>query len=85
MKKLLLGTVALTALGAGVTANAADTAVPRRAAYVAPVAYTNWTGCHLGGQVGPEWGRNNGFSTTAASTAGLGGNSCAYYQTHTGL
>ena len=74
MKKLLLGTVALAALGAGVTANAADIAVPLRAAYVAPVAYTNWTGCHLGGQVGYEWARNQGFGTTAASTAGLGGN-----------
>jgi hypothetical protein len=40
MKKLLIGTVALGALGAGVTANAADIAVPRGAAYVAPVAYT---------------------------------------------
>jgi len=74
MKKLLLGTVALAALCAGVTANAADIAVPRRTAYVAPVAYTNWTGCHLGGQVGYEWARNQGFGTTAASTAGLGGN-----------
>ena len=76
MKKLLLGTVALTALGAGVTANAQ--AVPRRAAYVAPyvapVASTNWTGCHLGGQVGYEWAHNDGFSTTGASTAGVGGN-----------
>jgi outer membrane immunogenic protein len=74
MKKLLLGIIALTALGAGVTANAAEIAVPRRAAYVAPVAYTNWTGCHLGGQVGYEWAHNDGFSTTGASTAGVGGN-----------
>jgi outer membrane immunogenic protein len=67
MKKLLLGAVALAALGAGVTANAAEIAVPRRAAYVAPVAYTNWTGCHLGGSVGNEWGRNRGYTTTGAS------------------
>jgi outer membrane immunogenic protein len=67
MKKLLLGTVALAALGAGVTANAAEIAVPRRAAYVAPVAYTNWTGCHLGGSVGNVWGHNNGYTTTGAS------------------
>jgi outer membrane immunogenic protein len=72
MKKLLLGTVALAALGAGVTANAAEIAVPRRAAYVAPVAYTNWTGCHLGGMVGDEWGHNNGWTTTSATTRGPG-------------
>jgi len=68
MKKLLLGTVALGALGASVTAYAAEIAVPRRAAYVPPVAYTNWTGCHLGGSVGNEWGRNSGYTTTGAST-----------------
>jgi outer membrane immunogenic protein len=74
MKKLLLGTVALAALGAGVTANAAELAVRRPAVRVAaPVAYTNWTGCHLGGQVGDEWGRNRGFTTTGATTFGLGG------------
>jgi outer membrane immunogenic protein len=69
MKKLLLGTVALAALGAGVTANAAELAVPRRAAYVAPVMYHNWTGCYIGGQVGDMWGHNNGWNTTGASTA----------------
>jgi outer membrane immunogenic protein len=68
MKKLLLGTVALAALGAGVNANAAEIAVPRRAAYVAPVAYTNWTGCHLGGSVGNEWGHIRSYTTTGAST-----------------
>jgi outer membrane immunogenic protein len=73
MKKVLLGTVALAALGAGMTANAAEIAVPRRAAYVAPVAYTNWTGCHLGGSVGNEWGRNRGYTTTAASSHVQGG------------
>jgi outer membrane immunogenic protein len=69
MKKLLLGTVALAALGAGVTANAAELAVRRPAVRVAaPVAYTNWTGCHLGGSVGNEWGRDRGYTTTGAST-----------------
>jgi outer membrane immunogenic protein len=73
MKKLLLGTVALAALGAGVTANAAEIAVPRRAAYVAPVAYTNWTGCHLGGMVGDEVGRNDGWTTRATTVGAVGG------------
>src|SRR5271166_5101981 len=66
MKKLLLGTVALAALG--VPAIAADMGV-RPVAYVA--AGTNWTGCYVGGDVGDAWGRDSGYSTTAASTAGV--------------
>ena len=64
MKKLLLGTVALTALG--VPAIAADMGV--RPVYRPVVAYTNWTGCHIGGMVGIESGRSDGYSTTGAST-----------------
>jgi outer membrane immunogenic protein len=72
MRKFLLGTAALVALGSGVTANAAELAVRRPAVRVAaPVAYTNWTGCHLGGQIGDEWGRNKGLTTTGATTKGL--------------
>jgi outer membrane immunogenic protein len=67
MKKFLLGTVALTALG--VPALAADMGVVRRP--VAYVAATNWTGCYAGGDVGYLVGRDNGYSTTAASTAGI--------------
>ena len=63
MKKLLLGTVALAALG--VPAIAADMGVRPAARYVAA---TNWTGCHVGGLVGNEWGRDRGYTTTAAST-----------------
>src|SRR3974390_1817314 len=73
MKKLLIGAVALAALGASVTANAAEIAVPRRAAYVAPVMYHNWTGCYIGGQGGDMWGHNNGWNTTSASTASTTG------------
>jgi outer membrane immunogenic protein len=65
MKKLLLGTVALAALG--VPAIAADMGV-RPVAYVAA---TNWTGCYVGGDVGDAWGRDSGYSTTPASTAGI--------------
>ena len=64
MKKLLLGTVALAALGA--SAMAADMGVRPVARPV--VAYTNWTGCHIGGMVGMESGQNDGYSTNGAST-----------------
>ncbi len=64
MKKFLLGSVALAALGIGAPAIAADMAVR----HVAPPAFS-WTGCHLGGLVGYEWGHDNGYSTTAGSTA----------------
>jgi len=64
MKKLLLGTVALAALG--VPAIAADMGVRPVARPV--VAYANWTGCHVGGLVGYEWGSTDGFTTTGAST-----------------
>jgi outer membrane immunogenic protein len=62
MKKLLLGTVALAALG--VPAIAADMGV--RPVYRPVVAYTNWTGCHIGGLVGIEYGRET--STTTGSS-----------------
>ena len=65
MKKLLLGTVALTALA--VPALAADMGVVRRP--VAYVAATNWTGCYAGGDVGYLVGRDSGYSTTAATTS----------------
>jgi outer membrane immunogenic protein len=64
MKKLLLGTVALAALG--VPAIAADMGVRPIARPV--VAYTNWTGCHIGGLVGIEYGSDKGNTTTGAST-----------------
>ena len=65
MKKFLLGSVALAALGIGASANAADMAVRR----VAPAPAFSWTGCHLGGLVGYEWsGSSNGYTTTGAST-----------------
>ena len=63
MKKFLLGTVALAALGA--SANAADM---RARPYVAAVVpYTTWTGCHVGGAVGTEWGRDPGYTSTSQS------------------
>ena len=64
MKKFLLGTVALVALGATVPALAAD--LPARSApypytkapaYVAPIY--NWTGFYIGGHVGGAFAGNN--------------------------
>jgi outer membrane immunogenic protein len=69
MKKFLLGTVALAALG--VPATAADMGVRPVARPV--IAYANWTGCHIGGFVGIEAGQNNGYATTAATTFGRAG------------
>jgi outer membrane immunogenic protein len=63
VKKFLLGSVALAALGIGAPAIAADMAVRP----VAPVRAFSWTGCHLGGLVGYEWGNKSGYTTTAAS------------------
>jgi outer membrane immunogenic protein len=70
MKKFLLGTVALVALGATVPALAADLgtrpAYTKAPAYVAPIY--NWTGFYIGGHVGGGFGGNNNF-------AGVTGNS----------
>src|SRR6202034_4546104 len=65
MKKFLLGTVALVALGATVPALAAD--LPARSApytkapaYVAPIY--NWTGFYIGGHIGGACAGNNSLS-----------------------
>jgi outer membrane immunogenic protein len=73
MKKLLLATVALVALGATVPALAADLGVRSRPytkapAYVAPIY--NWTGFYIGGHLGGAFSANNGF----AGTTGTGNN-----------
>jgi outer membrane immunogenic protein len=65
MKKLLLGTVALTALGMGAPAIAADM---RARPLPPPIPVWTWTGCHVGGTVGNSWGRNDGYSATGATT-----------------
>ena len=76
IKKLLLSTVAITALTG--TAFAAD--LPSRRAppvYVPPPAIPvfTWTGLYVGGQVGYEFGRSNAFASNPvlgglASTSG---------------
>src|SRR2546423_5444792 len=68
MKKLLLGTVALAALGTGAPAVAADMGVRPLAR---PAAYTNWTGCYIGGGGGNSWGHSSGYTATPASRFGV--------------
>jgi len=65
MKKFLLGTVALVALGATVPALAADLGArtyTKAPAYAQPIY--NWTGFYIGGHVGGAFGGNNGFLGT---------------------
>ena len=56
MRKLLLGSIALLALGAGGSAPAADVRLP---VYKAPppVAVYSWTGFYVGGNIGYSWGK----------------------------
>jgi outer membrane immunogenic protein len=73
MKKLLLGTVALVALGATVPALAAD--LPARAPYTKAPAYAapiyNWTGFYIGGHIGGAFGGSS--SLTGSDGRFLGG------------
>ena len=68
MKKLLLGTVAVVALGATVPALAADLGARapyynKAPAYVAPIY--NWTGFYIGGHLGGAFSSDNNFSGLA--------------------
>jgi outer membrane immunogenic protein len=79
MKKLLLATVALVALGATVPALAADLGARpyynKAPAYAAPIY--NWTGFYIGGHVGGAFASDNNFNglTTGNNSNGrfLGG------------
>lgn len=78
MKKFLLSTVALLALGTTVPALAADlgtrTPYTKAPAYIAPVY--NWTGFYLGGNIGGAFGLNNSFggtTSTGNNSAFMGG------------
>ena len=64
MKKLLLATVALVALGATVPALAADLAARPYAKAPPPVMAPiyNWTGFYIGGHVGAAFGNDNTFN-----------------------
>src|SRR6267154_886104 len=72
MKKFLLGTVALVALGATVPALAADLAArpyTKAPAYAQPIY--NWTGFYIGGHLGGAFGGDN--SLTGSDGRFLGG------------
>ena len=62
MKKFLLATVALVALGATVPALAADLGArtyTKAPAYAAPIY--NWTGFYIGGHIGGAFNGDNNF------------------------
>ena len=72
MKKFLLGTVALVALGATAPALAADLgarpAYTKAPVYAAPIY--NWTGFYIGGHVGGAFAGDNSLSGTDARFLG---------------
>src|SRR5580704_10972090 len=65
MKKILIGTVALSAIGLANVAFAAD--MPLKAPPIIPVVY-NWTGCYVGANAGWKWGRFSESVDTAPFT-----------------
>jgi outer membrane immunogenic protein len=73
MKKFLLATVALVALGATAPALAADLAArpyTKAPAYAAPIY--NWTGFYVGGHIGGDWTGNSNFGGLAVSNSDNG-------------
>src|SRR5262249_34095481 len=67
MKKLLLGSPALVALGLGAPpASAADRAVPAYAPPPPPVPVYTWSGCYAGANAGTSTGRST--QTTVANS-----------------
>jgi outer membrane immunogenic protein len=68
MNKLLVGSLALAAMGFGGSAvRAAD--MPLKALPPPPVVY-NWTGCYIGLDAGESYGRTSGYSNTGSTTLG---------------
>src|SRR6202030_894590 len=73
MKKFLLGTVALVALGAAAPAMAADLAArpyTKAPAYAAPIY--NWTGFYIGGHVGGAFSSDSNFNGLTTGNNGNG-------------
>jgi outer membrane immunogenic protein len=67
MKKILLATVALVAVGAAAPALAADLAArpyTKAPAYAPPAPIYNWTGFYIGGHIGGAFGGNSGFGNS---------------------
>ena len=75
MKKFLLGTVALVALGATVPALAADLGARTytKAPAYAPAPIYNWTGFYIGGNIGGAFNGNNGFNGAGVTTSNNNG------------
>src|SRR5260221_3012672 len=74
MKRILLATVAIAALGSA-SALAAD--LPQRPAYKAPMVVPppalTWTGCYIGGNIGGAFGHARATdNTTGAEGSGNG-------------
>src|SRR3984893_2514454 len=74
MKKFLLATVALVALGASVPARAAD--LGARAPYTKAPVYAapiyNWTGFYIGGHIGGAFSSDNNFSGLSTGNSSNG-------------
>ncbi|WP_213772332.1 outer membrane beta-barrel protein [Bradyrhizobium sp. dw_78] len=75
MKKILLATVALVALGATAPALAADLAARpyTKAPAYAPTPIYNWTGFYIGGHIGGAFDGNNSLSGSGSDGRFLGG------------
>src|SRR3954452_19519829 len=74
MKKFLLATVALVALGATVPALAADLGARRYTkapAYAEPIY--SWTGFYIGGHLGGAFDGNNGFGANNGNNGRFAG------------
>jgi len=80
MKKILLGTVALVALGLAGTANAADLGARYTKAPVAiPAPIYNWTGFYIGGHIGGSFrGDDNNLLGGSSDGTFLGGVQAGY-------
>jgi len=65
MNRLLIGSVALAAIGLG--GSAALAADMRARPVVAPPAVYSWTGCYVGLDGGTSYGKTDGYTTTAGS------------------
>jgi len=78
MKRILLATVAMTALGSA-SALAAD--LPQRPEYKAPVMVAapvaNWTGCYIGGNIGGAFGNASVTDNTSGGTVSGNGSGFA--------
>ncbi len=75
INKILLSTVAVVALaGTALAADLPSRRAPPVFAPPPPIPVFTWTGFYVGGQVGYEFGRDNGLAVATATGAGLSAN-----------